>query len=73
MFIVNIKDCILGRFGNIRINEKKKQDRNSNYTDKRKGANSTKQRKMQRRRYDERYKNWSPNLKEENIRPRQKH
>ena len=28
---------------------------------------------MQTRRYDERNKNWSPNLREKNIRPRQKH
>ena len=73
MFIVNIKDCILGRLGNTRINERRKEDGNSDYTDKRKGANSTKQGKMQTRRYDEKNKNWSPNLREKNIRPRQKH
>ena len=33
----------------------------------------TKQGKMQTRRYDERNKNWSPELERENIRPRQKH
>ena len=38
MFIVNIKDCILGRLDNTRKNERRKQDGNSNYTDKRKGA-----------------------------------
>ena len=43
MFVVNIKDCILGRLGNTRINERRKQDGNSNYTDKRKGANSTRE------------------------------
>ena len=73
MFIVNIKDCILGRLGNTRINERRKQDGNSDYTDKRKGANSTKQGKMQTRRYNEKNRNWSPNLREKNIRPRQKH
>ena len=73
MFIVNIKDCILGRLGNTRINERRKQDGNSDYTDKRKGANSTKQRKIQTRRYNERNKNWSSNLREKNIKPRQKH
>ena len=72
MFIVNIKDCILGRLGNTRINERRKQDGNSDYTDKRKGAHSAKQGKMQTRRYDERNKNWSPNLREKNIRPRPK-
>ena len=41
MFIVNIKDCILGRLGSTRINERRKQNGNSNYTDKRKGTNST--------------------------------
>ena len=73
MFIVNIIDCILGRLGNTRINERRKPDGDSYYTDKRKGANSTKQRKMQTRRSDEKNKNWSPNLKEKNIIPRQKH
>ena len=34
MFIVNIKDCILGRLGNTRINERRKQDGNSDYTNK---------------------------------------
>ena len=62
MFIVNIKDCILGRLGNTRINERRKQDGNSDYTDKRKGANSTKQGKMQTRRYNEKNKNWSRTL-----------
>ena len=73
MFIVNIKDCILGRLGNTRINERRKQDGNSDYTDKTKGANAAKQGKIQTRRYDERNKNWSPNLREKNVRPRQKH
>ena len=70
MFIVNIKNCIFGRLGNTRINERREQDENSDYTDKR---SSAKQGKMQTRRYDERNKNWSPNLREKNIRPRQKH